>query len=103
MDWVMVLKKVGEVCTCKDFNISTTSQVSELDYERETKTFTMRLCRGDDWLARVRSTLGVAPASVVFGQDDCQIQMETYADVTKLGAWLIATHQECKDSYRGRS
>ena len=88
------------VLTCENFNISTTAHVSSLGYEPETKTFTMPLCMGDDWLQKVRSNLGIVPVSVVFGKNECQIQMETYADVTKLGAWLITANQESQDGYR---
>lgn len=87
------------VLTCKEFEIVLTAQVSALDYEPVSKSFTMPLCIGDDWLQKVRSNLGIAPVDVVFCERECHIQLETYADVTKLGAWLIEAHQQSQDGY----
>lgn len=88
------------ILTCKDFDITLTAQVSALSYEPATKTFTMPLCMGDDWLQKVRSNLKITPMDVVFSKDECHIQLETYADITKLGAWVIEAHQTSQEGYR---
>lgn len=88
------------ILTCNEFDIVLTAQVSALGYEPVTKTFTMPLCQGDDWLQKVRSNLGIAPVDVVLGAGECRIQLETYAEVAKLGAWLMEAHQKSQDGYR---
>lgn len=87
------------VLTCKECGIVLTAQVSALDYEPASKSFTMPLCMGDDWLQKVRSNLGIAPVDVVYGDRECHIKLETYADMTSLGAWLIEAQQQSKDGY----
>lgn len=88
------------ILTCKEFGIVLTAQVSALDYEPATKSFTMPLCMGDDWLQKVRSNLGIEPLDVVFSKGECRIQLETYADMAKFGEWLIDAHKKSQDGYR---
>ncbi len=88
--------------TCdENATFATTFEIHALDFDAQTKTFSMRVVMGDDWLGqKLCCPLDVAPISVLIEQGHGCIHFEHYKDAAAFGAWLIEGDAQVQHGFR---
>ncbi len=75
--------------------------VRSLDFEPKSKTFSMRVVMGDDWLGqKLNSPIDAVPIAVNFEQAIGRIQFKYYKDAAAFGAWLIEADAQVEQGFR---
>lgn len=88
--------------TCdENTTLLTMVEINALDFDSQTKVFSMRVVMGDDWLGqKLRCPLAVAPISVVLEHGRGRIHFEYYKDAAAFGAWLIDGDAQVEHGFR---
>lgn len=87
-----------EITCDENQTFAATIEVRSLDFDPESKTFSMRVIMGDDWLGQ-KLSCPVNAVNVLLEQGLGRVHFEHYKDAAAFGAWLIEGDSQVQHGY----